>query len=128
MEVGDRAVEGGAYGNLGSACQSQGGYAKAIEYHAQDLAVAKEVGDRAGEGSAYGNLGNALPGDCNGGGRPGGGGRRVREPWQRLPVAGGLCEGHRVPCAGPSGGKGGGRPGGRGRGVREPRQRVLFAG
>jgi tetratricopeptide (TPR) repeat protein len=60
MEVGDRAVEGGAYGNLGSARQSQGGYAKAIEYHAQDLAVVKEVGDRAGEGSAYGNLGNAY--------------------------------------------------------------------
>ena len=30
---------------------------KAIKYHAQHLAIAKEVGDRAGEGRAYGNLG-----------------------------------------------------------------------
>jgi hypothetical protein len=69
---------------------------------------------------------SALSGNCNGGGRPGGGGRRVREPWQRLPVAGGLCEGHRVPRAGPSGCKGGGRPGGGGQRVREPRQRVAW--
>ena len=34
-------------------------YSKAIEYHTQDLAIAKEVGDRAGEGRAYGNLGSA---------------------------------------------------------------------
>jgi len=34
-------------------------YAKAIAYHQQELAIAKEVGDRAGEGKAYGNLGNA---------------------------------------------------------------------
>ena len=31
-----------------------------IEYHTQDLAMAKEVGDRAGEGKSYGNLGNAY--------------------------------------------------------------------
>ena len=30
---------------------------KAIEYHTQRLAIAKEVGDRAGEGAAYGKLG-----------------------------------------------------------------------
>jgi tetratricopeptide (TPR) repeat protein len=51
-EVGDRAGEGGAYGNLGNAYRSQGDFAKAIEYHTQDLAIAKEVGDRAGEGGA----------------------------------------------------------------------------
>ena len=34
-------------------------YAKAIAYHQQELAIAKEVGDRVGEGKAYGNLGNA---------------------------------------------------------------------
>ena len=33
------------------------GTAKAIKYHTQDLAIAKEVGDRAGEGKTYGNLG-----------------------------------------------------------------------
>ena len=52
--------EGSAFANLGNADQSQGGYAKAIEYHTQHLAIAKEVGDRAGEGAAYGNLGNAY--------------------------------------------------------------------
>jgi hypothetical protein len=42
-----------------------GNYAKAIEYHTQDLAIAKVVGDRAGEGRVYGNLGCAygLQGD-----------------------------------------------------------------
>ena len=72
--MGDRAGEGGAYGSLGNAYQSQGDFAKAIEYHTQDLAIAKEVGDRAGEGKAYGNLGiayDAGPGDCKGGGGPG---------------------------------------------------------
>jgi tetratricopeptide (TPR) repeat protein len=56
-EVGDRAGEGKAHGNLGIAYQSLGDCAKAIEYHAQDLAIAKEVGDRAEVGRAYANLG-----------------------------------------------------------------------
>jgi tetratricopeptide (TPR) repeat protein len=59
-EVGDRAGEGAAYGNLGNAYRSQGDYTKAIEYHTQRLAIAKEVGDRAGEGTAYANLGIAY--------------------------------------------------------------------
>jgi tetratricopeptide (TPR) repeat protein len=33
---------------------------KAIKYHAQCLAIAKEMGDRAGEGRGYGNLGCAY--------------------------------------------------------------------
>jgi tetratricopeptide (TPR) repeat protein len=45
------------YSTLGRAYRSQGDYAKAIEHHTQDLAIAKEVGNRAGEGTAYGNLG-----------------------------------------------------------------------
>ncbi len=45
---------------LGNAYLSQGGYAKAIEYYTQDLAIAKEVGDRAGEVGSYGSLGNAY--------------------------------------------------------------------
>jgi hypothetical protein len=48
-EVGDRAGEGMAYANLGNAYWSQGDFSKAIEYHAQHLAIAKEVGDLAGE-------------------------------------------------------------------------------
>ncbi|XP_074611125.1 uncharacterized protein LOC141865723 [Acropora palmata] len=59
-EIGDRAGEGRAYGNLGNAYQSLGDYQKAIEYHEKDLKIAKEIGDRAGEGGAYGNLGNAY--------------------------------------------------------------------
>ncbi len=55
--MGDGTVEGIAYGNLGNAYWSQGGFSQAIEYHAQHLAIAKEVGDRAREGGAYGNLG-----------------------------------------------------------------------
>ena len=55
--MGDRAGEGRTYGNLGSVYVSQGDFRKAIEYTAQQLAIAKEVGDRAGEGKAYGNLG-----------------------------------------------------------------------
>ena len=58
--VGDRAGEGGAYGNLGNAYQSLGDFSQAIKYHTQHLAIAKEVGDRVGEGAAYGNLGNAY--------------------------------------------------------------------
>ena len=105
-EVGDRAGEGRAYGSLGNAYQSQGDFAKAIEYHTHCLAIAKEVGDRAGEGRAYANLGTghfasfdfakaiqyhtqdlAIAKEVR---RPGGGGRGVREPWQRVSVAGGL--------------------------------------
>jgi hypothetical protein len=37
-----------AYANLGNAYWSQGDFSKAIKYHGQDLAIAKEVGDRAG--------------------------------------------------------------------------------
>jgi tetratricopeptide (TPR) repeat protein len=50
----------GAYGNLGCAYNSLGDYSKAIDYHAQDLAISKEVGDRVGERGANGNLGNAY--------------------------------------------------------------------
>ena len=59
-EVGDRAGEGRAYGNLGNAYRSLGDFQQAIEYHQKHLQISKEVGDRAGEGCAYGNLGNAY--------------------------------------------------------------------
>ena len=48
------------YCKLGNSYLNLGDFAKAIEYHTQDLAIAKEVGDRAGEGGAYGNLGIAY--------------------------------------------------------------------
>ena len=59
-EVGHRAGEGSAYGNLGNAYLSLGNFKQAIEYYEKHLSIEKEVGNRAGEGSAYGNLGNAY--------------------------------------------------------------------
>ena len=61
-EVGDRAGEGGAYGNLGSAFGNLGDFQKAKEYHERHLQISKEVGHREGEGKAYGNLGNDYHG------------------------------------------------------------------
>ena len=58
--MGDRAGEGVAYGNLGSAYGSQEDFSKAIKHHTQDLAIATEVGNRAGESVAYANLGSAY--------------------------------------------------------------------
>ena len=59
-KIGDRAGEGGAYGNLGNAYHSLGNYQKAIECHEKLLKIAKEIRDRAGEGGAYGSLGIAY--------------------------------------------------------------------
>ena len=59
-ELGDRAGEGRAYGNLGIIYRKLGDFKQAITYHNQDLSIAKELGDKAGEGRAYGNLGNAY--------------------------------------------------------------------
>ena len=58
--MGDKAGEGRSYGNLGSAYRSLGQFKTAIDYHKQDLEIAKEVGDKAGEGASYGNLGIAY--------------------------------------------------------------------
>ena len=59
-EIGDKAGQGNAYGNLGNALLSLGDFKKAIDYHELHLKIAKEIGDKAGEGNAYGNLGNAF--------------------------------------------------------------------
>ena len=58
-EIGDRAGEGRAYGNLGNAYDSLGDYQRAFEYHEKHLKIAKEFGDWAGEGAAYESLGTA---------------------------------------------------------------------
>ncbi|MBS0648393.1 MAG: tetratricopeptide repeat protein [Verrucomicrobia bacterium] len=60
QELGDRAGEGRAYGNLGDVYHSLGEYRKAIEHHEKSLQIAQELGNRAGEGRAYGNLGNVY--------------------------------------------------------------------
>ena len=54
------AAAGAIHSMLGNAYQSLGDSSRAIEYHTQHLAIAREVGDRAGEGRAYGSLGNAY--------------------------------------------------------------------
>ena len=61
-ELGNKAGEGSAYGNLGNAYQRLDDFKQAVEYHNKHLTIAKELGDSSGEGRAYGNLGNAYQG------------------------------------------------------------------
>ena len=49
LEIGDRAGEGRAYGNLGITYDSQGDYRKAIEYHEKYSKILLEIGNQAGE-------------------------------------------------------------------------------
>ncbi|KAJ8346879.1 hypothetical protein SKAU_G00282800 [Synaphobranchus kaupii] len=59
-ELGDRAAQGRAYGNLGNTHYLLGNFVEAINFHQERLAIAKEFGDKAAERRAYSNLGNAL--------------------------------------------------------------------
>ncbi|XP_053106323.1 G-protein-signaling modulator 2 isoform X2 [Hemicordylus capensis] len=59
-ELGDRAAQGRAYGNLGNTHYLLGNFRSAVMAHEQRLLVAKEFGDRAAERRAYSNLGNAY--------------------------------------------------------------------
>ncbi|XP_061459644.1 G-protein-signaling modulator 1 isoform X2 [Rhineura floridana] len=58
-ELGDRAAQGRAYGNLGNTHYLLANFSKAIIFHKQRLAIAKEFGDKAAERRAHSNLGNA---------------------------------------------------------------------
>ncbi|KFO82540.1 G-protein-signaling modulator 1, partial [Cuculus canorus] len=58
-ELGDRAAQGRAYGNLGNTQYLLGNFNEAIAFHKERLAIAKEFGDKAAERRAYSNLGNA---------------------------------------------------------------------
>jgi tetratricopeptide (TPR) repeat protein len=60
QEIGNRAGEAKAWGNLGIAYKSLADFAQALECHQQNLAIAREIGDRAGEGAAFCNLGNVY--------------------------------------------------------------------
>ena len=60
IEIGYRAGEGRAYGNLGNACKSLGGYRKVIEFNEKDMNIAIDIRDWAAEGRTYGILGNAY--------------------------------------------------------------------
>ncbi|XP_047381130.1 G-protein-signaling modulator 1 isoform X3 [Sciurus carolinensis] len=58
-ELGDRAAQGRAYGNLGNTHYLLGNFTEATAFHKERLAIAKEFGDKAAERRAYSNLGNA---------------------------------------------------------------------
>ncbi|XP_015272595.1 PREDICTED: G-protein-signaling modulator 1 [Gekko japonicus] len=58
-ELGDRAAQGRAYGNLGNTQYLLGNFSKAVAFHKERLAIAKEFGDKAAERRAHSNLGNA---------------------------------------------------------------------
>ncbi|XP_033119139.1 G-protein-signaling modulator 2-like [Anneissia japonica] len=58
-ELGDRAAQGRACGNLGNTYYLLGDFDVAIKYHEERLFIAKEFGDKAAERRAYSNLGNA---------------------------------------------------------------------
>ena len=60
IEIGDRAEEGEAYGNLGYAYDSMGDFSKAIEHHEKYLIIAIEIGDLDGKGRANEGLGTAY--------------------------------------------------------------------
>ncbi|TRY89515.1 hypothetical protein DNTS_012013 [Danionella cerebrum] len=59
-ELGDRAAQGRAFGNLGNTHYLLGNFLEAIKFHRERLSIAKEFGDKAAERRAYSNLGNAL--------------------------------------------------------------------
>jgi hypothetical protein len=56
-EISSAVIKNTQSGWVSCAYRSQGDFSKAIEYHAQDLGIAKEVGDRVGEGRAHANIG-----------------------------------------------------------------------
>ena len=58
-EIGDRALEERAYGNLGNAYHWLGNFRQAIDWQKESQSFAKDVRDRTLEGTASGNLSNA---------------------------------------------------------------------
>lgn len=48
------------YSQLGNAHFCLGEYSKALEWHRQDLTIARSMGDKLGEAKACGNIGSAL--------------------------------------------------------------------
>nr|XP_032814728.1 G-protein-signaling modulator 2-like isoform X2 [Petromyzon marinus] len=58
-ELGDRAAQGRAFGNLGNTYYLLGCFSQAVACHQERLAIAREFGDKGAERRAYSNLGNA---------------------------------------------------------------------
>ncbi|KAK2143363.1 hypothetical protein LSH36_851g00062 [Paralvinella palmiformis] len=59
-ELGDRAAQGRACGNLGNTYYLLANFKEAIKCHEERLAIAKEFGDKSAERRAYSNLGNTY--------------------------------------------------------------------
>lgn len=59
VEIGDKAAQGRACGNLGNVHYLLGNFPRAIQYHTERLKIAHEFGDKAAERRAHSNLGNA---------------------------------------------------------------------
>lgn len=59
VEIGDRAAQGRACGNLGNVHYLLGNFSRAIHFHEERLKIAKEFSDKAAERRAHSNLGNA---------------------------------------------------------------------
>ncbi|RWS15640.1 G-protein-signaling modulator 2-like protein [Dinothrombium tinctorium] len=59
IQLGDKAAQGRALGNLGNTHYLLGNFAQAVTYHKERLKIAVEFGDKAAERRAECNLGNA---------------------------------------------------------------------
>ena len=59
LEIGDRAAQGRACGNLGNVHYLLGNFPRAIHYHTERLKIATDFEDKAAERRAHSNLGNA---------------------------------------------------------------------
>lgn len=57
--IGDVAAQGRACGNLGNTYYLLGDFTKAILFHEERLAIARQFGDKAAERRAHSNLGNS---------------------------------------------------------------------
>ena len=57
-EIGDKAGEGRAIGNLGTCYSYLGQCQEAIEHHEMHLKITREIENKAAEGCAIGKLGN----------------------------------------------------------------------
>lgn len=62
LQVGttDLKTSSALYSQLGNAYFYLENYSKSLEYHKQDLTLARSMGDKLGEAKASGNLGSAL--------------------------------------------------------------------
>ena len=60
MSTTDMKTLGALYSQLGNAYFYLENYSKSLEYHKQDLTLARSTGDKLGEAKASGNIGSAL--------------------------------------------------------------------